>query len=52
MVLAPISATDIDSQGVLTNIVSLSHDFWAIMMSGIGWYLALQVIVRQIKVIR
>ena len=52
MVLAPISATGIDRQGILANIVTLLHDFWTIMMPGFDLYLALQVTSRQIIVIR
>ena len=46
MVFAPTSATGINDQGVLTNVVTLLNEFWTMMVVGLGWYLALRVIVR------
>ena len=51
MVLAPTSATGIEAQGVLTNIVTLSNEFWAVIITGYGWYLALWMMVRQMMAI-
>ena len=51
IVFAPTSATGINDQSVLMNVVTLSNEFWTMMVAGLGWYLASQVIVRQMMTI-
>ena len=48
MVFAPTSATGIEAQGVLTNVVTLSNEFWAMIIARNGWYLVSRMMARQI----
>ena len=51
MTMAPISTTGMEVQCVFTNVMLLSHEFWALMMAGNEWLIALRLLTCQIMAI-
>ena len=48
MTIAPISTNGKKEQFILTSVVLLSHEFWALIIAQLGWYLVSNTIIRKI----